>query len=338
MRKEVLFAILSGIILGLILAFGIWRANVALRSKTVGNQVSNSSQTQKDESNIGLTLASPENFQVVTEGTISISGITKPNIWVGISSDVDDFLIKTDNDGGFSQKISLAEGVNEVLITAFDEKTSPISSKLYLTFSSEFAKQIQTPTTTPKVTEQESSAASAVREKVEEKINQAKKVPIFFMGAITDKLENTIQIRDFQGEIKQISISPDEATFVKISKTRQDLKFSDLAIGDFIVALGYKNGNGVLNAKRILIVSEFIETERQIISGVVDSTRKADLTFAGEGTNTLIKNTRDISFLRVDNGQEKKVPFAEIKEGEKAVLFGSKTESGFSARSVYLID
>lgn len=335
MRKEVLFAIISGILLGLILAFGIWRANIAFRGKSSQNENSSKASGEKKENPVGFTLATPENYQVATEELIPVKGITKPETWVAISGEEEDFLTKSDKEGEFSQEIPLVEGVNEILIVAFDGQGA-LPNRLFITYSSEFIKQAEDPSITPNITPKEDSTSSAIRERVQEKVDQAKRIALFNMGVITDKLESSLQIKDFTGEIKQISLDPDEATFVKITKTKQEVKFTDLAIGDFIVAMGYPDTNQVLGAKRILITSELKETTRKISSGEVTKVGKTDLTFSVPENNYLVKNTKEFYAYEFIDGKEKEVNFGDLEEGFKGVLFGALSENTFVARTLYI--
>ncbi len=130
---------------------------------------------------------------------------------------------------------------------------------------------------------QESSpSGDTIRERVKEKIESTLNKPKAFLGTITDKTENTLQIKNTKGEIQFISIDADKTKFILISKTNKILKFDDIAIGDFVIAMGYiskggtskNNGNTVLEAKRILITEQIIPTTRKIIFGNVTKIEK----------------------------------------------------------------
>ena len=88
MRKEVLFAILAGGIFGLIIAFGIWRLN-----KTIGPKEDVTTEASPTPSQVGITIAKPNEKQVVTESSVEISGITKPNSSVVITGEDEDVII-----------------------------------------------------------------------------------------------------------------------------------------------------------------------------------------------------------------------------------------------------
>ncbi len=140
MRKEIIFAILAGITFGLIIAFGVWRANVALRSNgaSTTTPVDTSSTTQDS---FGITIAKPQDYQVITTSSTTLSGISKPNTWIVVSAEEEDYVEKTDESGEFEIEIDVVGGVNEIIITAFDAEGAEAQEKLTIVYSSEFAKK-----------------------------------------------------------------------------------------------------------------------------------------------------------------------------------------------------
>ena len=141
MRKEIIFAILAGITFGLIIAFGVWRANVALRPDGVSTTAPE--DTTPAQSDFGITIAKPQDYQIVTSSSVILTGISKPNVWIVISAEEEDYVEKTDESGEFEIEIDVVGGVNEIIITAFDTNGAETQEKLTLIYSSEFAKQIE---------------------------------------------------------------------------------------------------------------------------------------------------------------------------------------------------
>ena len=339
MRKEVLFAILAGITLGLILAFGVWRANLALRSKNSPDSSQNENK-ETSQSTFGMTLGTPADFEVVSENPLTISGVTQPNLLVAITSPEEDFVITSGSEGEFSQEVELIEGVNEILITAFDEGGTKIEKRVYVAYSTEFAKQIADSLPSPTEADEETStAASEVREKVQEKVNEARRIPKFVMGSVTDKLAETLEIRDFEGTIKQISLVPETTVFVKITKTKTEVKFTDLAIGDFIVAMGFQNGNGVLEGKRILITEEYEFSGREAIMGTVLSPKKAEFSLKSlnSGDELLIKDSKELTLLSQLTEEEEEIGFTDLEDGQQVISLGVKDDTNFIARTVVVV-
>jgi hypothetical protein len=141
MRKEILVAIIAGVFFGAILAFGIWRANSALTTEDKQSQAQNFQDSKFPETELKITLASPEDFDVITQSPTKISGITKPNIWIAISGEEEDHVLKADGEGAFEQEVELVGGINQLLVYAFDENDASIQLNLTLVFSTEFTKE-----------------------------------------------------------------------------------------------------------------------------------------------------------------------------------------------------
>ena len=323
MRKEILFAIFAGAVFGLIIAFGVWRANIALKPST---ETTTTESTETPTAEFGITIAKPLDTQVLTEGTTLVSGITKPNIWVTISAEDEDYIFEADEEGSFEQEVDLVGGVNEIIIIAFDEEGTSVEEKITVVFSSEFAKQTEE---TEEASNQEEATeeAETVRDKVAQKVAKAKNVAFAYIGTVTDISESTLQIKNENEEIKQVS-TDQETTFVKTIKTSKTVKFQDVAIGDFIIAMGFKNGNAVLEAKRVLISSPLEASNREAVFGQIVEIDKKTVT---------IKQT-DGSQWTLEFGKSWKGPeLDEIDEGNTIIAVGIASENTLETRTLFVI-
>lgn len=171
-------------------------------------------------------------------------------------------------------------------------------------------------------------SGNSIRDKVREKIEQVKSKPKALIGTVTDKTEDTIELKDKTGEILLISVKTDEVSFIKIGKSSQSVKFSDVAIGDFIIAMGFQNGNKVLSAKRILLTAPLEDPTRVIIFGKVSKINKKIV--------TVTKN--DGTQIDVEFGIRWKGP--EIKElsTESTILVVGDQDSGkIKVRTLYTV-
>lgn len=146
MRKEVLFAILAGGLFGLIIAFGIWKANSSLNNKKkaeaeVSQSSSESEMPSPSPSSYSITLVSPDNLEVVTVSPVKISGATKPNAYLSISGELDDYVLNADGAGAFEKEIELSPGINQIAISAYDSGGFKSEKDLTLVYSTEFEKE-----------------------------------------------------------------------------------------------------------------------------------------------------------------------------------------------------
>lgn len=335
MRKEVLAAIITGIVLGVVVAFGIWRANVAFQPTTQGVQTESQSPTPKEESeNSGITIAKPEQNQVVSESPILVSGITKANSWVVISTDDKDYVLKTQANGEFEQEVDLVGGVNQIVFSAFSQQGEKSSSSLLLVYSTEFEFP-EEPTPTPEEENQEGE--DSVGEKIQEKISQARRLPLAYLGTITDISDTSLQVRILSGEIGQVTVA-EGADLVKVNDDSESIEFSDLAIGDFIVAMGFKGENEVLITSRLLVTDPVDAPSIQVLLGEVLEINTNELMLkpdSGEELTVDIPRQREI--LTYEDEEVTELELSDIAEGATIIVSGTESEGGIEARTILVV-
>lgn len=118
MRKEVLYAIIFGIILGAVILFGINLANNAARSFPSPSGLSAGSFTPTPSVRPKtLEIISPQDHTVTTEKTLILSGQTTPSADLAIITEVDDLLLQAGPEGTFSAQINLIAGENTLTVT-----------------------------------------------------------------------------------------------------------------------------------------------------------------------------------------------------------------------------
>lgn len=118
MRKEALIAISAGFVFGLLITFGIYTANKALKqkSKTTADlptpEASLPAPSPSPQSS--LEILEPENNLVTAKSKVTLSGKTEPNISVAILGEEYENIVITDKDGLFSDEVPLISGANEI--------------------------------------------------------------------------------------------------------------------------------------------------------------------------------------------------------------------------------
>jgi hypothetical protein len=300
MRKEVLFAILCGAFLGILGAFGIWKVAGSLRqapprqdaitqTQSPSPVLSSESSQTPDPNGFSITLAKPEANAVVSSSPLAISGVTHADsilTFVGSSTEV---VLRASKSGVFETTFPLLGGLNFIQITAFSSgKTTGVT--LPIVYSSEFNLG------SPEPTAQTASDSSAIRDKVQEKLATVSKKATSYRGTITDLTDGTIQLKDPQGQILQVSLLSDVTSFVKQTATSSStLKSTDLAIGDYILALGTRDANSVLSARRIIVTTSPSYTDPVVYLGkltqISDKSLSVD-TGNGIQTVTLAKSVK----------------------------------------------
>jgi len=335
MRKEVTYAIVGGIILGLIVAFGVYRINSVVSGKSHGAGIATPTPQSGTLGEFKIVLDKPENDDVVTNDSITVTGLTKPLAWITLSGEQGDYTVQSDSTGAFSQDVKLIPGVNQIKVTAFEASGTESATQVLVVYSSSF--QVRTlPTSSP---EAEGSGASNIRQKVAQDVANALSRPKAYIGTVTDITDSTIQIKTAASEIKQISVSASGTTVVNSTgTTSKTVKATDLAIGDFVVAMGYVDGNSVLDAQRILITNSITEPKITVAEAKVVSTTKKVLT-----VNVISDNSQDTvqpdvntDIESVTNGTSKTAKFSTIGAGDTIIYVVTTDSKGSSSvRSIF---
>jgi len=303
MRKEVIFAIVAGVAIGLIFAFGAWKTTQVIKSKSTIRP--NQTKTIEPKKNISLTLDNLIDFEVFTKSPITLTGFSLPLTDIIVSTTDADFYTKTDQDGAFSIEVEFPAGLSEIII---NEK------KFLIVYSSEFEKYLNLEE------EQQTSTdeAKTLREQIVDKLSSKNEKGTFYLGTITDISSGTIQIKGKNGEILQSSVSND-TTYINTLKKNAEVKITDLAIGDYIVEMGFKGNNKVLEAKRILVTSPLTENKLETRKFVIESLTKTKI--------------NDITLPKTWVGPNVK----ELEVGKEIITVGTKEGETYTLRTIFTV-
>jgi hypothetical protein len=175
---------------------------------------------------------------------------------------------------------------------------------------------------------QATEEANSIREKVREKLDKARNLPKAYLGTVTDITEDTIQINNRQDEIQQISVDIEETTFIKIAKTTTKIKLEDIGIGDFVVAMGFENGNKILEAKRILSTAPIKSSTRKAVLGKIKNIKNKTVILS-----TTEQNEVTLSFPRRWKGPE----ISELDEGVSVIAVGEFKDNEITVRTIKIV-
>lgn len=143
MRKEVLIAIIIGFGLGLLITYGIWTANKAIKQKAEENQEAPSEEIAETikpsptptPAGLLLTISSPEDNLIADKNKVQLSGKTEPGATVVVLYEGGEKILEADQDGKFNAEITLVSGSNEINVSAFAESGEEANKKLTVVFS-----------------------------------------------------------------------------------------------------------------------------------------------------------------------------------------------------------
>ena len=338
MRKEVIWAIVAGIALGLVVAFGVWRINSTVTSnkKVVEVQVT-PSPTPQGPTEFKIVIDKPNSNDVFTEEVVTVSGVTKPNLWVTISGQEDDYITQSDATGAFAQEVGLDSGLNQLKITAVDETGKQTSEKVNVIYSSSFEPRV--PATSPPGST--STESSEIRQKVAEDLANTLNRPKAYIGVVTDITESTIEIKTTTSDIQQISVSETTASVVNmVGTTDKQVKPTDIAIGDFIVVMGYVGSNSVLGAQRILITEPFVDNKINVsLAKVVSTTKKTiNVTNLSDSTEGVLTPDSKSVLKSFKEGEISSLKLTGILADDKILYFSTTDAKGVTQiRTLFVI-
>ena len=296
-------------------AFGIWRFTTSINKTSDNNsglQPSSGEQveqiTQGNEqqtSTEGLTIVRPRANAVASEGTIQIAGITRPNSYVLIAAE-DDHVYKVDS-GTFEVEVEIAGGINSIPVYVLTQGQQMIKTTVLVTYSDEI---------------ENADAAQSI------------------MGAITDITESSLQIRNSSGEISQVALS-DSTTYASTVQTTEDISFDDLAIGDFVAAIGQMDDMDVLNANRVIVSGPLEESEDVVVFGTVQTLTNRDFLVKDEqsGEERSIDATdRPVVTALNDEGEIATARLTSVaEEGDWIIIIGDMEDDELVARRIHVL-
>jgi len=138
MKKEIIIAIVIGFALGLLITFGIWTANKAIKNKptpTEETELITPIEPTPTAAEFSLTIISPEDDSLINTNKVELKGSTVANAVIVIAEEKGEKIIEADGEGSFATEISLIAGTNEIKITAFNSEGDEVSKTLSLVYS-----------------------------------------------------------------------------------------------------------------------------------------------------------------------------------------------------------
>jgi hypothetical protein len=141
MKKEVLIAIILGFGLGLIITFGVWKANKTLQKQTQAPSPTPTSLPSPAETAtptpeaLMLEISSPADNAISQEEKINLEGQSLPQTIIVIFYEEGEKILEADEEGKFTTDITLTGGANEILVKAFDQQGNETEKSLNIVYS-----------------------------------------------------------------------------------------------------------------------------------------------------------------------------------------------------------
>lgn len=305
MQKEVLIAIIFGSVFGLIIAFGIWKT--ASTFTPVTNEISHIDRIQPTKTPQAtpqkqqqFSVTSPNAQSVSSAQTQYITGTANQNSYILVTGEDTDILVKSTDTGAFEAELKLIKGVNQLRVFELNNNQKPLSSDHLVIYSTNIT------TTTP---------------------------PSIYIGTVTDIIEGIFQIRSESGTIQQIATAQ-TTTFANIVKETKEVALKDVAIGDFIYAIGDIQKE-TLNAQRILISTPLKTSTTTALYGSVTKVTKTDIAVS-DGTIIDLKTKPTVLTMNSQN-TTKAAKVTDIKVGSSVIVTASSNTQPLPSNTIYVL-
>ena len=307
MRKEQIIAIFLGSLIGIAVAFGLWRFSRQNTPPKVTPTTSNeNSQTQETRTgDNSLNIVSPADNSVISSPEVKITGFAPPNSVMVITSGQTAVGVSTSS-GEFNVETELDAGINKATVWAIVKDEVPQKTELTLIYSSKLD------------------------------LSNPAKIPSTIMGTVTDIAEDGLQVRTSEGVIEQLSLTP-ETSYAMVNDETKELTFSDLAIGDFIAALGSKTEN-VMEIERVLVTTAPEPSDIVLISGIIDTLSSKDFIVKTEDDEVSVDARGKVnSYLYSPEGLKSTRLTATATAGDPVVIIGSYEDDELVATTIILL-
>lgn len=302
MRKEPIIAIILGSVVGLTFAFGVWKfTQSAEKSHISQTQKAQERKQQQEQISSGLSVLEPTDQQVYSQPIISVSGLSTPGTLVAVATSDSYLITQVRDDGTFQTEVPLSGGPEVVYIWSFDSAMQSI--KVPVIYSS----QIDTGDT----------SLTALS------------------GTITDISEQTIQIKTPEDQIEQVSVN-DDTTYANILSDTNEIEFSELAIGDYVAAIGKQNNSSVLEASRIMVTSTTDMNEAIAIKGTVKALTNSDFLVDVDGKEYSIDATGGVDVTTLENNTLVETKLSNANEGEDIIIIGYLDDDEVQAEAIQI--
>lgn len=142
MSKEKVILSFIAVLVGLFVAgvaFFLYQSTKKIpeTEKQFAQDVSPTPIKKKNMDSFPLTIDAPKDGSVAEHKTITVAGKTDPHATVIISTELEDDVATPTTDGSFTTTVNLADGENQITITAIGEDGRETSVVRVVTFSTE---------------------------------------------------------------------------------------------------------------------------------------------------------------------------------------------------------
>lgn len=179
----------------------------------------------------------------------------------------------------------------------------------------------------PQALAQETEASSSVRDKVRQTIENLTKKPRAIIGNLDNISDSTLQIKNLQNKTSLVATNDKTVYFKYSGGKKSEIKFEDLAIGNFTIALGYRNSNDTLDTSRVLVFDKAPFIDKKVVLVEIDTITKNSFTASTKnGENWTVDATKAQVTYRNDRNLVESDSVSNLNEGDLVIVIGMVSE------------
>lgn len=135
MQKEVFLAIFIGFIVGLLITFGLWQANKAIKSTLPQNSIDSPVTPTAEVFKPTLNILSPAPEFLSKESKINLKGSYAPEAQIAVLMEKGEKIIQADSGGVFETEIELILGENQIEVSGFTKGGEEAKQVIMIVYS-----------------------------------------------------------------------------------------------------------------------------------------------------------------------------------------------------------
>lgn len=179
------------------------------------------------------------------------------------------------------------------------------------------------------VNEATPTPTESIGDKIKEKVQSLKPVlrPTAFVGEVTDKTGKTLTLNTKDG-LRQVAINDSAKTFRQTGATRQTIKPEDIAIGDYVIAMGSLDAtNKVLDGKRFIVTPKPTPSKVEIISGQITKIDSNTIILESNHRGEWKINIKTNKSIKLLNAKNTDLKLTDLEIQNRIIVVGKLTDN-----------
>lgn len=337
---SLVLVLVVGLIVGLLIAGVI----ALINSRSTSEKTTT---TQVETKGILLSVSKPSDGDVLGESKTTVSGSTGKNTVVAITGVTEDLIVETKS-GKFSQEVGLAEGVNELVIYAFDTDTGEsaqttlslayLKDELGLLYDNFLVAGNHEETA-----EKNEDRIEGLKEKISTQSSSLKKAAATFkkthVSATIISINNTaLTVQTNSGELKDVFTDDFTKFFSVEGKGKTTIKLKDLKVGDKVSVIGIGKDDVGGAAKFVMVLKNPVAKRHAVLGKVKEidgnSITITHLTQTDREFSAVVDKAAKIKI----KGQDENGKITDIQKDDVVIAVGTVDKNGtISANKIFVV-